>query len=748
MIPAHSPAPAITLSASYFSQIKRAALGGVAAAIFATAVFAQAAPPQKPVPAPSAQLAPQMPAPAAAKSYKFPPVATKTLANGMRVYAVSSSSTPAITVRLVLTAAGSINDPKGKPGVAAMTASLLTEGTEKRSAQQIAEAIDFVGGSLSANAGSDGTVVSVTVVKKDFDLAMDLFSDITLHANFQSEEIERQRQQLLSGLQVNYQDADYVASASLQRVVYGSHPYGLPTEGTPGSAQTVTRDDFVRFRDTYYSPNTSLLAFSGDISPEVAFAAAEKIFGAWQQKAIPVGEVAPPATPVGVHITIIDRPDAVQTQIRVGKSAIRRTDPDYIPLYVTNRIFGGSYNSRLNTEVRVKSGLTYGANSGFDTRLFGGSFLASTSTRTEATVQAVKLVTDLMKDLASKNVKPEELTFARDYLVGVYPIQTETTDAVADRVLMVAHYGLAPDFNETYQSRIAAVTLDQVNAMAAKYFDPSAVDVVLVGNAAQFRDALKKEYPNATYDEVPAAQLDLMQPSLRKYVETVPAATPESLARGKAMLAEAAQSAGGDALSKVQSMESTFSGHASMGGAEMPLDAKVVIAFPDRVRVDIKLPMGDLVQAFDGKSGWVANPQGSAAVPPDQNTEFVRTILLAGGWELFREALAGKVQAQFLGDRDLLGQRAQALSVSASGIDMILYLDPATHYLAGARFTQDTPQGKVETVEQWSDYRDVQGMKFPYHAVTYRDGAKFSESTTQDLKLNTNPEAHIFVKPQ
>ncbi|HET9402559.1 MAG TPA: pitrilysin family protein [Candidatus Acidoferrales bacterium] len=724
----------------------------LSALLLSAAATAQTASQQK-TPAPpaapaAAQLNPQIPGAAQPKSYKFPPVASRTLANGMRVFVVSSSTMPAVTARLILTAAGSVNDPHGKPGIAAMTASLLTQGTDKRTAQQIAEAIDFVGGSLSANAASDGTVISVTVVKKDFDLAMDLLADVTLHANFQPEEIERQRQQLLSGLQLNYQDADYLASAAFGRIVYGSHPYGLPGEGTPASAQAMTRDDFVRFRDTYYSPNTALLAFSGDISPDAAFAAAEKMFGAWQKKAVPVDDGAPPVTPPGVHITVIDKPDAVQTQIRVGKSAIRRTDPDYIPLYVSNRIFGGGYNSRLNTEVRVKSGLTYGANSGFDMRLLGGSFVASTSTRTEATVPALKLVTDLMKGMASKDVKPEELKFARDYLVGVYPIQTETTDSVADRVLMVAHYGLAADFNETYQSHIAAVTLDQVDAMAAKYFDPAALDVVLVGNAAQFRDALKKEFPSASYDEISAAELDLMQPGLHKYVEAVPAPTPESLARGKAMLADATQAAGGDALAKIQSMESSFSGHATMGQSEMPLNAKVVIVFPDRVRVDIKLPIGDLVQAYDGKNGWVQNPQGAAAVPPDQNTEFIRTILLAGGWELLREASAGKVQAQFLGDRDLMGQRAQAVSVNADGIQMIVYLDPSTHYLAGARFNQDTPQGKVETVELWSDYRDVQGLKFPYHTVTYRDGARFSESTTEDIKLNTSPEAHLFVKPQ
>ncbi len=694
-----------------------------------------------------AQLVPQMPTAEPAKLYKFPPVASKTLANGIRVFVVNSPAMPAVSVHLVLTAAGSVNDPAARPGVAAMAASMLTQGTEKRTAQQIADAIDFVGGSLSANSADDSTAVSVTVVKKDFDLAMDLLSDITLHANFRAEELERQRQQLISNLQINYDDADYLASAVFQRVVFGQHPYGLPDEGTPVSTPAISRDDVVKFHDTYYSPNTALLAFAGDISPDAAFAAAEKYFGAWQSKAAPPAPAAPSQSTTGLHVFVIDKPDAVQTQIRVGKLGVRRADPDFIPLYVANRVFGGGYNSRLNTEVRIKKGLTYGANSIFDTRLLGGSFLATTFTRTEATMDALKLVVDLMKGMSSKNVRPEELKFAEDYLVGVYPIQTETPDEVATRVLEWAHYSLPADYNETYQARIAAVTLDQVNAIAAKYFDPASLDIVVVGNASQFRDALKKEFANATYDEIPAAQLDLGQPNLRKYVEVVPAATPESIADGRSELAVAAQAAGGDAIAKVQSLESTGSGRISMGTNELPFEAKLYVIFPDHLRIDTKIPLGDVTQAWDGTTGWVGNAQTSQAVPSEQDSEFVRTLLLLGGWELFRASADGKVQAQSLGKRDLMGANTDAIAVSAGDLHFVIYVDPVSHLLVGARYTQDTQQGKVESVQVWSDFHDVQGMRYPFHSITYRAGARFSESSVTDMRLNTNPDPKLFAKP-
>ena len=170
-----------------------------------------------------------------AEAFQFPSAATKTLANGLRVFVVTDHSEPAIAAQLVIISAGSIQDPPAMPGVAQMTANMLTQGTEKRSAQDIAEAIDFVGGSLGAAAGKDATTVSLNIVKKDLDLGFDLMSDVVLHPAFQAEELERQRQQLLSGLTVQYSDPDYLASVVFTRVVYNGSPYGLPGEGTAGN---------------------------------------------------------------------------------------------------------------------------------------------------------------------------------------------------------------------------------------------------------------------------------------------------------------------------------------------------------------------------------------------------------------------------------------------------------------------------------------------------------------------------------
>jgi zinc protease len=491
------------------------------------------APAAAPAPAaatPAAQLVPDMPPLAPPHPFVFPKVATKTFANGLRVFVASDPdpdhAQPSVSVELLLPYAGTAADPPGKPGVADMTASLVTEGTATRSAQEIASAIDFVGGTLEADASEDCTTIEATVVKKDFDEAMDLLSDVTLHASFAAPELERRREEALSDLSMSYDDTEYLASSTFKRVVFAGDPYGLPGEGTPETVHGLTREDIVAFRDKHYFPKGALLAFAGDITPEEAFAATEKYLGSWTNtdaatSAASTTSAEPgsgAARPKGLRIFLIDKPDAVQTQIRIGRPGIARGNPDYLALQVTNQIFGGSYNARLNTAVRLKKGLTYDASSSFPSYQTAGDFEVTTFTRTEETVPATQLVLDELRKMSSGEVTPDELGVARDYLAGVFPLHAETPSDVADRVLGAAFYGLPADYLDTYQERIRAMTAEDVKRVAQKYLDPDDLDVVFVGNVAGFRDAISKMLPGASIVEIPAEDVDLLSPTLRRAV--------------------------------------------------------------------------------------------------------------------------------------------------------------------------------------------------------------------------------------
>jgi len=691
----------------------------------------------------------KMPPAAGAHAFHLPKAASKTLPNGLRVFVVTDHREPAVAVKLVLTSAGAVNDPAGLTGLAVMTANLLTQGTEKRSAQQIANEIDFVGGTLSAAAEKDSTGVTLAVTKNTLATGMDLMADVVLHPTFQQDELDRQRQQLLSALQVQSADPDYLAGAVFDRVVYPGSPYGLPSEGTVETASKFDRDSIVKFHAGSYAPNEALIAFAGDITPEAAFELAAKYFGGWEKKEVAQTARHAPAAASGVHIWVVDKPDVVQTQIRIGRLGIRRADPNYIPLLVANRILGGGYNSRLNTEVRVNKGLTYGANSSFHSMKYTGSFDAGTYTRTEATVEATKLMVDLLAKMAADGGTPAEMDFARDYLAGVYPIQSETATSVANRVLEVAMYDLPADYADTYPDKIRAVNIDKVKQVCAEYFSAKDLDIVLVGNAKQFRDEIKSAFPGAKWEEISFDHLDLLRPDLQKAKEAAaPAASPESTKRGDEILKAGAEAAGGAALETVDDVQITSSGTAHAPQGDFPIEVKYTIAFPDRVRSEAKLPFGLLVQGYDGKSGWAVTPQGTIDLPPEYAGESQRAAVLSGGWGLYKLALAGKLHAQYLGEEDWDGKKALVVQWEAMGGPIKLYFDPQTHLLAGAHFKSISPQGATETDQHWSDYRDVQGRKYPYAIVIFRNGTKFSQTTVQNVAVNTKPDAAQFTKPK
>ena len=702
---------------------------------------------------PGVKLAPEMPAPGAPRPFEFPTAATKTLPNGLRVFVVTDHREPAVAARLVILSAGSIQDPAGMPGVAGMTAGLLTQGTANRSAKEIAEAIDFVGGSLDAKAGRDATTATLDVVKKDLGIGMDLLSDVVLHPSFRAEELDRQRQQLLSDLEVQYSDPNYLATLAFARTLYGDSPYGLPEAGTPATIKKLQREDFVKFHDANYAPNQAVLGFAGDITPEEAFAVTEKYFGDWPKLDVPAAPPQVPSSATATHVWLIDKPDAVQTQIRVGRIAIRRADPDFLPLDVTNHIFGGSYNSRLNTEVRIKKGLTYGASSAFTPHRYTGSLSVETYTRTEATVDATKLVMDLLTGMSQGKISQKELDFARDYLAGVYPIETETAEQVADRVLTVAAFDLPTDFNQTYPAKVRATSLEQVRATARKYFTTGDLDIVLVGNVSAFRDALKKEFVGAEITEIPFDQVDVLSPALRASKQTAsatvaPAATPESLAQGKQILLAAAQAAGGEALQSVATLGFSESGTLHNPRGDRQLGVTWQVSYPDRSYGEVNQGPATIVQVCDGKSSWLKFPDGIHDTTSVID-EFKRGIaLFGGGWGIYQQALAGKITGQAIGEEEIAGKKTLGVAVNGPFGAVKLYFDPATHLLAAARYQSVTDHGSSDNEQHWSGYRTVEGRQFAFATDTYRDGAKLFESTVQSVQINPKVDEALFVKPE
>jgi zinc protease len=454
------------------------------------------------------------PRPLPSRPVGFPPYELHTLPNGMQVIVVMHHEQPEVSMRL-LVRAGAAYDPPGKNGLATLVAALLNQGSATRSAQEIADAIDSIGGAVDTGAGSDSTSTSVLVMKDSFGFGMDLLADMVRHPAFQQEELERQREQALSSLQVSLEDPDFIASVVLNRLIYGTHPYGMPDTGLPASLAGITRDDIREFHRRYFAPNNSILAIVGDVDDAEAMAAAQRVFGDWTRQPVSVPALPPPPKPAR-RVIVVDKPDAVQTAVRIGQLGVPRKTPDYMAVNQAIRILGGEGSNRLFRVLRSDRALTYSASADMNTMLLAGDFAAETDTRSEATAEVLRLTVDQFWRLQRERTNEAELTGAQAYMTGSFPLSIETPGAIARQVLNVVFYDLSLDELRTYRQRANAVTPDDVQRVARQYLDPDRLSIVMVGNAARFTGDLAKA-GFGKYELVRLDQLDVTSADFKKH---------------------------------------------------------------------------------------------------------------------------------------------------------------------------------------------------------------------------------------
>ena len=363
---------------------------------------------------------------------------------------------------------------------------------------------------------------------------------------------------------------------------------------------------------------------------------------------------APPAPEP--KIVVLDKPDAVQSRIYVGQLGVPRNSPDYIPLMIANYIYGGSFTSRLNMKLRANEGLTYGANSSLQAFHETGAFVTSTFTRTEKTVEAVRMIAALQKEFSANPVTGTELADAKAYLSGVFALAIETPDAVADRVLLVASNGLPPDYWQTYTEKIRSTTPEQVAAAVKKYYHPDKMAIVVVGNASQFGKEL------GTLGQVTSISIndfDVMAPDLKRVKEATPAATPESKARGKSLIEAAVKAIGGaDALKSVKDIRSKGSMTMKAPQGEMSAEMLEEISYPDKYHAELTMPIGKLEQIYDGSHFWMKQGANVREMPAQIAAELQKTVAVAGGIGILRDAMDGRAEVQALdGDSVLWNER-------------------------------------------------------------------------------------------
>jgi zinc protease len=750
-------------SASPFGRVLRAvlllALGVALAAPFVPSAHGQARD------WPSERPPPPLPAP----DVQFPPYEIRTLPNGLQVVAVLHHEQPAVSMRL-LVRAGSAFDPADKPGVATLLSSLLDQGTTSRNAFEIADTVDFIGGALGTGAGRDLAFANVLVMKNSFDLALDLLSDVIRNPAFAPEEIERQRQQVLSGLQVSYQDPDYLAGVAIDRLIFGFHPYGRPGSGTPESIPQITRDDLVAFHQAHFWPNNAILAIVGDVTAEEAFAGAKRVFGDWRRRDIAGAEFPAPPEPTR-RVLVVDRPGAVQTEIRVGHLGIPRNHPDYLALSLAAKVLGGEGSNRLQRILRSERGLTYGASADLETFKHSGALVAETDTRTEATGEALRVTVDEFWRLQRERVSERELADAKAYLAGSFPLTIETPDAIALQVLSALFYGLDLQELQTFRERVNAVSVGDIQRVATKYLTPDRLSIVLVGDASTFVDQLRR-VGFGQFERVSLPDLDLSRADFRRSDRAAeptdgesgetggawgapvngdqdpPSADAERRARD--LVSKAIASKGGvEKLQSIRSVVAQADTTIVTPQGRLSADTTTFIEYPDRYRVEARLPGRELVQTFAAGEAWIEGPLGVQDAPPAMRDEFRASVnrdIIA----LLRRVAAGELSVRPVADEpDADGTALSGVEISGAEIEPVrLYVHPMSGHVVRQSYRVRGAAGEELVEEQiFSDFREVEGLQVNFHAIVRRAGTVLIERQVTDFKYNVPIDPALFRKP-
>jgi zinc protease len=404
-----------------------------------------------------------------------------TAPNGMTVLVLEQHFLPIVEIHALIKA-GSAQDPVEKAGLANLVASLLDEGTTARSSKQLAEQIDFVGGSLGAQAGEDYTTASARTLKKDIDLGFTLLADILQHPAFPKQEFERVRAQILGEISSDNDDPGQVAMKAFNQLVFQNHPYRWPVNGTEETLNRITLADVQSFYAKEYVPNQVILTIVGDVTVEQATALVQTHFGPWKKGAVQPRTVKKPTAIDKKAVQLIEK-DLTQSTIVIGHPGISRTNPDFYAVTVMNHVLGaGGFSSRLMDSIRDKQGLAYGIMSHYDARAMPGSFWINLQTRTETTNQAITGVLAEMKSIREAPVSDQELADAKAFLMGSFPLRMDSTAKLAQVLAQVEFFGLGFDYFSQYPKWIERVTKDDVLRVAKQHLDPQHYALVVVGN--------------------------------------------------------------------------------------------------------------------------------------------------------------------------------------------------------------------------------------------------------------------------
>lgn len=667
-----------------------------------------------------------------------PEISRHELENGMVVYLLENHEFPLVDFRAMIKV-GSIYEPEHLRGLASITGQVLrTGGTRSNPGDELDERLESMGAYIESNIGNSSGSVRASFLSEDAAEGLRLLANVMREPAFPKEKIELAKVEERTAISSRNDEPIPIASREFRKLMYGEHsPYGWHTEYE--TVEAITREDLVEFHERFFHPDRMLFAVSGDFEPDAMLAHIKEVFGDWPPAAaeLPPDPPVPPTGPRGVFFA--EKEGVTQSTVFFGLMGTLASDPDYAALQLINQILGTGFTSRLVNEIRTKRGLAYAVGSGSGTGWHHpGVWACYLLTQADSTITASQAMMGEVERMVTEPVSKEELETAKDIVLNELVFDLSSEREILGRKMQYEFYGYPQDFLETYQRKIKALDSEELLAAAQRHIRPDEIAMIIVGPREKF------DAPVATLGPVTEIDISIPDPPAKLMV---PDPTDETLARGRALIAEAYEAHGGSALETLETIKETGSGKMSAMGQQMAFELETVRDLPDRnyAKIVIGGGMFTMERVGDADGGWTKTPQGVMDRSPveveDARLERIRTPhLFLPHYEDYTW--------QALGEREFAGQTCQAVYVRDTEIkEWVVYLDPETHRIRGMQYRGKGQQGPTEVTEISRDYRVVDGVALPFDFQVLHGGEPFLSVETESAAINTPIDESLFERP-
>lgn len=658
------------------------------------------------------------------------------LTNGMVVYLLEDHELPIIDLSAVIRS-GSRWEPPDKIGLASVTGQVTrTGGTTSTTGDKLDDELEAIAASVETFIGQNSGGAQMSVMREDIDKVLEIFADVLMNPAFREDKIELAKIRARDAIARRNDNVLGITSREFSKLIYGTQsPYSRHTEYE--TIDNISRDDLVTFHKRYFVPNNIILGAWGDFDTQEMKRKIEHVFRQWQPSDVTVPSVPEVRYEFGQRVYFIQKDDVNQTNVRIGHIGGRLDDTDFFALKVASEILGSGPTSRVFKNLRSSQGLAYqvfalwGAN--YD---YPGVFQAGGQTKSETSMKFIKALVKEIEDITRSEVTDGELRVAKESILNSFVFNFDTKAEIVSRILRYEYYGYPKDFLQQYKRNIEKVTKGDILRVAQKYFKPDQMVILAVGRAQDFDEPLSALGTVTT--------IDITIPELE---EVVPVATPEMIAKGKKILAEAVEAAGGARLKAINDIMQVGQMTMVTPQGEFTGGVETVLKFPRQFLQKMKMPFGEMTIVYDGKTAWVKSPLGVQDALESQKKEILSSVARDPLYILKNYDLP-RYTVQFLKEETVDGMRVFVVLVRDSKTDQTVQLsfDSKTNRVVKSSYTAPWMGAPAKLEEIYSDYRTVNGITLAFKMLINKNGQKAAETVWNEIKVNSGVTDALFKK--